>query len=187
MASRFVPEDSILSEYTNATEVLPEETVAKPTTDKFHRPDPHKPTPTPACGCRRKDDDWRLFDTPSALSAGIEPCRTCFEPVLQHLADERGSPVEYRDGNEPVELDTDTVDEIAVGDELGERSPALLTLTEEVSIAGAGASAYHAPTVDGTVCGLTGLRVVDRSSVEAIYRPCKTCFTDLDEEGGAHE
>lgn len=182
MFSRFVDEDSILCEYKNVTEVLPDTAVAKPTTEKFHRADPEEPTPTPACGCQRTDDDWILFDTSSALAATIEPCRGCFEPILQYLADEPESPVEYADGNGPVTPETEGVTERLTDAGSGEQSPALLTLTEKVSIAGAGASAYHAPTVDGTVCGLRGLRIVDRDSVESHYRPCTTCFDELDEE-----
>lgn len=187
MFSRFVDEDSILYEYENVTEILPERTVAKPTTNKFHRPDPEERTPTPACGCQRKSDDWSLFDTSSALAATIEPCRACFGPVLQHLAADPDSPVEYRDGNEPVRLDTDGVTERLGEGGRGQRDPPLVTRTEKVAIPGAAGSKYHAPSVDGTVCGLRGLRVVDRDRVEDQYRPCQKCFTELDEEVGTDE
>lgn len=187
MASRFVPEDSILSEYTNVTEVLPEETVAKPTTDKFHRPDPETSAPKPACGIKRKDDDWDLFDTSSALSSTVEPCRGCFEPILQYLATDADSPVEYREGHEPVETDTpDPTGQRTDGGE-GKRSPTLVTRTEKVALSGGSRSKYHAPTLDGTVCGLQDVRVVGRETVVGHYEPCQHCFSDLGEEAGINE
>ena len=62
--------------------------------------------------------------------------------------------------------------------------PPLTSLTERVGcVTGKRGSdrVYHAPTGDGSLCGVSMDRVVDREILEGHYRPCGNCF-DIPEE-----
>lgn len=175
MPTHAPPRQSLLSRFTNTRHVFEERGVSSCASEVFHRHRAEHEEPTPACQ-RTARDDWEIVDVDEALKEGIGPCRNCWRPVLEYLAGEPSSPVEYREECVDSELDGQTSDDPLHRDRQP-RAPTLQSLTDEVMINGG--DAYHAPVDDGTLCGRSDYRVVDRVAVESHYRPCRDCFAHV--------
>nr|WP_192960662.1 hypothetical protein [Halorubrum litoreum]AKB09806.1 hypothetical protein [Halorubrum litoreum] len=170
-----VTEDALLRKYKNVREVLPETAVAKtPSSERFHRHDAQSDDVAPACQATRRKADWAVVDVDRALEMGVTPCRGCWRAVLQYLAGDPSSPVEYRDENATRTPPSEKLQPPNPPVEDTTPRPKLSALTDEVMINGG--SKYHAPAGDETLCGRSGYRVVERAVIETHYEPCRECF-----------
>ena len=172
--TKTIVDDSLLARFENAREALPELVVGRPDLERFHRPDAEADEPAPSC-VRVHYGDWRVVDVDEAIRAGLTPCRTCWKAVLEFLAADADSPVEYRDPDATPKPAGPTPGAFEVEEERHEHEP-VASLTEEVMIDGG--DKYHAPSAGETLCGRSGYRVVDRCAVESHYQPCLDSFTD---------
>lgn len=165
----------LLARFENTREALPELVVGRPDLERFHRPEAEADEPAPSC-VQVHYGQWRVVDVDEAIRAGLTPCRTCWKAVLEYLAADDDSPVEYRDPEATTEPPGPTPGPFGVEEDQHDFEP-VTSLTEEVMIDGG--DKYHAPGVDETLCGRSGYRVVDRRAVESHYEPCLDCFADV--------
>ncbi|MFY4815020.1 hypothetical protein ACOJIV_20345 [Haloarcula sp. AONF1] len=176
--ARTIVDDSLLARFENAREALPELVVGRPDLERFHRPEAEADEPAPSC-VRVHYGDWRVVDVDEAIRSGLTPCRTCWKAVLEYLATDPDSAVEYRDSEATPEPSEPTPGPFEPKNDRHEFEP-VASLTEEVMIDGG--DKYHAPGVGETLCGRSGYRIVDRRAVESHYEPCLNCFADVDSE-----
>ena len=178
-AEQFFDDSSLLVQFTNVREGLSNRVVAKVSSDKFHMRELGADGVKPACSAKSRYADWDYVEVDQARLAGLDPCRSCFGPVLQHLAQDTESEVGLRDGNELGDVDMETNGDLFEPEPIPER-PQLATMTDDVIIRGGQARVMNAPTQTGTLCGERGrYREVNRTAVESHYNPCKRCF-DVD-------
>jgi hypothetical protein len=171
-----LPEDELFRKYRNVREVLPDTAVAKIPSKRFHRHDAESDDLAPACQTTRPNAEWAAVDVDTALAMGVTPCRGCWRPVLQYLAADPSSPVEYRDQNTTATAPSENLQSPHPPVEDTTPRPKLSALTDEVMINGG--SKYHAPAGDETLCGRDGHRVVERAVIETHYEPCRDCFDE---------
>jgi len=171
-------DDSLLARFENSHEALPELVVGMPDLERFHRPEAEADEPAPSC-VRIHHGDWRVVSVDDAIQAGLTPCRTCWKAVLEYLAADPDSAVEYRDPDATPKPAGPTPRNFEIEEDRHKFKP-VASLTEEVMIDGG--DKYHAPGLGETLCGRNGYRVVDRRAVESHYEPCLDCFTDVDGE-----
>lgn len=180
MSSESASADSLLGQFRNVSDVFDDYVVAKPTGAVFHRIRPDAERPRPACRADQNRDEWHAVETENAQEVGLDPCRTCYESILEYLAHHSSSPVEPRTSK--FEL---TPDQVADDFELVQPNPQptpLTSLTDSVLVTGGSSMVMHAPTANGTYCGKSGdYRTVERELVVSHYRPCKRCFDIADE------
>jgi hypothetical protein len=178
MFSDVFDEDDLLLRFENAEEAFPEEVVAKRTSTRFHLPSVDSEGVAPHCR-KQTEEQWSYFDFEVVSNIGLQPCKSCFSSILTHYAADPSSEVELRDGEieDERELRPWRVDDLINVDGGTPEYRPLTALTEEVVITSSGSKVKHAPTPEGTLCGLRGeYRVVEREAVEGHYRPCEDCF-----------
>ncbi|UPV75878.1 hypothetical protein M0R89_07420 [Halorussus limi] len=182
MSSDAVFGDGLLSQFSNVRVALQDRVVAKPGRSVFHRIDPTADPDEPTATCRAgsADTDWQAADLETVRRSGLEPCRSCYESILEFLAQQPESPVEFRTNSatDPCEIGPT---EPSVFDPVVKPTvPALGSLTSEVLVQHSSTDVMHAPTPDGPLCDQSGdFRRVERKTIETHYRPCRDCF-DLD-------
>lgn len=164
-------------QFVNLGAVLPDEVVVYEHGEVYHRRalDENRP----ACGAAIRDGaTWKRVEVDVARRHG-RPCRSCFEPVVEHAAADPSSPVEQiapapTDGEQLARADgADLASDVTTP-----RRPPLAAPTAEVAT---GTGKLHAPLDrDGaTLCGREASRVVDRRVVEPTRDYCRDCF-DVD-------
>lgn len=165
----------LLQRFANARSALPDRAIAKPNSERFHRRRAEKEETRPACR-RVSAGDYAPVNVDEALRAGLDPCQDCWQGVLEYLAGEPDSPVEYRAADATPKPSAQTSEKPLPSDTDDTERPVLSSVTERVMVAPR--SKYHAPAGDETLCGRTGYRVVDRRAVETHYDPCTNCFDE---------
>jgi hypothetical protein len=179
MSSETVFGDGLLSQFSNVQVAFEDRVVAKPDRSVFHRiaatADPDQPKP--ACRAGTNDTDWHAADPDTVRRSGLEPCQSCYERILEFLAQQPDSPVELRTDSPTSTADIDS-DAAAFEPVIDPTPPQLAAITTEVLVQGSNTQVMHAPTDDGPLCDQSGdFRRVDRDKVDSHYRPCRECFS----------
>ena len=170
----------LLQRFANARTALPDRAIAKPHSERFHRRRAEREETQPACRGVTATD-YKPVDVDEALRAGLDPCQDCWQAVLEYLAADAASPVEYRAADATPKPSAQTSEKPLPSETDDTERPVLSSLTEQVMVAPR--SKYHAPAGDETLCGRTGYRVVDRRAVETHFEPCTNCFDEDAIEG----
>lgn len=166
--------DDLLSRFRNVREALPEKAIAKPSSECFHRRDAEREKQSPAC-VATDSTNYHGVNVDEALLSGLRPCRGCWKAVLEYLAGNPDSPVQYRSPDATPEPTLPTTDEPIALEDSDTQRPSLTSVTDKVMIDGG--AKYHAPAEGETLCGRSGYRVVERRVVKTHYSPCQDCFT----------
>lgn len=170
--------DGLLGQFTNVGVALQDRVVAKPGRSVFHRiaPTTDPDQPKPACRAGSTDTDWQATDLETVRRSGLKPCQTCYEDILEFLAQQPESPVELRN-NSPTAIAEVSPDTTGFDPIIEPSVPSLTVLTNEVLVQSSEIKVMHAPTADGPLCEQPGdFRRVDPDAVDPHYRPCKDCF-----------
>lgn len=167
----------LLQRFANTRTALPERAIAKPHSERFHRCRAESEETQPACRGVTATD-YKPVDVDEALRAGLDPCQDCWQAVLEYLAADPASPVEYRAADATPEPTGRTSEAPLPSETDDTERPRLSTLTDKVMVNSR--SKYHAPAGEETLCGRNEYRVVAREAVETHYDPCFDCF-DVDE------
>lgn len=174
-SERFV-ESELYQRFDGVGAAIPEVVVfARPQGDSFHIAD-HQDANQPAC--RSAGTNYAAVDVEGVISRS-RPCSVCFEHLLDYLARQPDSPVQY--ASETVDTATRTT-EVAVDGGVGSAAPPPLTsVTERVlktSSSGTGDSIAHAPIGDDKpLCGSAGdFSSATWESLKTHYDLCSRCF-----------
>ncbi|WP_231183076.1 hypothetical protein [Haladaptatus sp. DYF46] len=186
MSSDITSSDGLLSRFRNVRAAFPEQVVARPTSSVFHRLDlTVEDSKRPACSAGKRNLEWHVADPDTVRLSGLRPCRSCFQGILEYLAQQPDSPVEARVSTEDTfdsresreQSDEDVFEPIATP-----LIPSITSLTDEVMITSGSSKIMHAPTTDGPLCRQRGeYRIVEPSVLGGQYRPCGDCFENLPE------
>jgi len=181
MSSETLLGDGLHSQFTNIQAVFADHVLATASSTVFHRLDPtaDPDQPVPACWPESTDPDWQTTDPETARRSGYTPCKSCYHPILDFLAERSASPVERR-VDAPSAPTIDVEDDTSFEPVVETVRPTLTALTAEVLVQSSEVKTMHAPTDDGPLCDQPGeFRRVEPEAVDPHYRPCKDCFAGV--------
>lgn len=170
---RYLPDDSLLAQYANFEDGLPEVVVvSESSAGCFHRQDPHTDEAHAMC---RDTGEWVPAELEDALAVCNDACTFCFKAGLEEHADRDDSTVARRkDATAPTveDGDLDLLGRVATDD----IRPPLTAPPREVLHAG-GSQVYHAPTEHGAYCGRKAdYQRKELSKITGNVYPCSGCF-----------